>query len=187
MQDNETLKNIKMRRSVRAYKPEQIMDCDLNAVIEAGLYAPFAEEDSRFFSVIRNSGMLSSLNSAAKEFARNSDMPWLVALGQDMEFNCLYGAPTVIIISGSEGGVALEMDCAAAAENMLIAAESLGIGSCWIYFSIMAFSHPDANKLKTELKIPEGYKPVISIALGFEDGQKTAPPCRNADRITYID
>lgn len=74
------------------------------------------------------------------------------------------------------------MDCAAAAENVL-AAESLGIGSCWIYFSSMAFSDTDGDKLKTELEIPKGYRPVISMALGYQSGPKAAPPSRSEERI----
>jgi len=70
-------------------------------------------------------------------------MPHLQALGNNEKFNCLNGAPTLVIVSGHEKSpVPLDMDCAAATENMLIAAESIGLGSCWIFFVTMAFYSP---------------------------------------------
>ena len=47
------------------------------------------------------------------------------------KFNIFYGAPTVIVVSGRDNAIMPQVDCAAATENMLIAAESLDIGACW--------------------------------------------------------
>ncbi|MDR0844319.1 MAG: nitroreductase family protein [Tannerella sp.] len=59
---------------------------------------------------------------------------------KEEHFNCLYGAPTLIIVSCDERTVAPETDCAAATQNLLIAAESIGLGSCWIKFVVIIFS-----------------------------------------------
>lgn len=84
------------------------------------------------FIVVQGRGLLARLDAAAKEAARQTDIGHLRQLGNDDEFHCLYGPPTLIIVSGDQGSpVPLEADCAAATENLLIAAESLVLGSCW--------------------------------------------------------
>ncbi len=145
---NETLKIIKQRRSIRSFKDEQIKDAELQAVLEAGLYAPYTWEQSRHFTVIQNKELLNRLNIAAKESAKQMDFEHLRELGYNEGFNCLYYAPTLVIVSGIEQApIPLEADCAAATQNLLIAAESVGLGSCWIFFVLLAFNSPQGNEL----------------------------------------
>ena len=66
---NETLKIIKQRRSIRSFKDEQIKEEELQAVLEAGLYAPNAGDQAWHFTVIQNKELLDRLNLAAKEAA----------------------------------------------------------------------------------------------------------------------
>jgi hypothetical protein len=142
---NETLKIIQQRRSIRSYKDEPIREEELQAVVEAGLYAPNAGGQAWHFTVIQNKKLLDRLNLAAKEAAKQMDMQHLRELGNNEEFNCLYGAPVLIIVSGDEQvPIPLEADCAAATQNMLLAAESLGLGTCWIFLSYWRFTHPKA-------------------------------------------
>lgn len=190
MQDkitNETLKNIKQRRSVRSFKEEQIKEEELQAVLEAGLYAPFAWEQSKHFTVIQNKELLDKLNIAAKDAAMQMDFDHLMELGNDESFNCLYKAPALIIVSGDvQAPIPVEADCAAAMQNMLIAAESTGLGSCWIFFVILAFQSTQGAELLRELKIPEGYKPYYSAVFGYKNAETNNMPERNSSSITYI-
>lgn len=94
------------------------------------------------------------------------DIEGLQQLGIDENFHSQYNAPTLIIVSGKEQSVSPESDCAVATQNMLIAAESLDIGPCWIFLNILAFYSPQGFDLKKELQIPNGYKPFTSIAFG---------------------
>ncbi|HYE82295.1 MAG TPA: nitroreductase family protein [Clostridia bacterium] len=184
---NETLKTIKQRRSIRSFKYEQIKEEELQAVLEAGLYAPNAGDQAWHFTVIQNKGLLERLNIAAKEAAKQTGIEGLESIADNEEYNCLYGAPTLIIVSGSEQAfVSLEADCSAAIENMLLAAESVGLGSCWIYFTIFAFSSIQGPELRKELKIPEGYKPYYSVALGYKKDAAANAPDRKPGLITYI-
>ena len=70
---NETLKIIKKRRSIRSFKDEQIKEEELQAVLEAGLYAPNAGDQAWHFTVIQNKELLDRLNLAAKEAAKQMD------------------------------------------------------------------------------------------------------------------
>jgi nitroreductase len=185
--ENETLKIIKQRRSIRSYKDQQIKDEELQAVLEAGLYAPYAWDKSRHFTVIQNKELLDRLNLAAKEAAQQMDMEHLRELGNNERFNCLYNAPTLIIVSANDQvPIPIEADCAAATQNLLLAAESIGLGACWIFFVLLAFNSPQSTELRKELKIPDGYKPYYSVLLGYKDAATFDIPERNFDLITYI-
>jgi nitroreductase len=102
MCQNETIKIIKQRRSTRNYRDKQVTDNDLNTIIEAGLYAPNGGgniEQDIYFTIIQNRDMLGKINRLAKEFAKQSEMSRLQKLGNNDNFNCLYNAQTLIIIS----------------------------------------------------------------------------------------
>lgn len=184
---NETLKIIKQRRSIRSFKDEQIKEEELQAVLEAGLYAPNAGDQAWHFTVIQDTELLNKLNIAAKETAKYHDFEHLKELGIDETFNCLYGAPTLVIVSGNEQSpIPLDADCAAATQNLLLAAESIGQGSCWIFFVLLAFYSSQGPELRKELKIPEGYKPYYSAVFGYKKDTVVYVPDRKPDLITYI-
>lgn len=91
MLDNETLKNIKQRRSIRSFKDEQIGEEELQAILEAGLYAPNAGDQAWHFTAIQNKELLGRLELAAKETTKQIGIPHLRELGNDENFNCLNG------------------------------------------------------------------------------------------------
>jgi nitroreductase len=189
MHDNEILRIIKQRRSIRQYQEKQISDDELNVLLESAVYAPSGSgqiEDFIHFTVIQNKATMDRINNLAKEFARQSGIDYLIELGNNKEFNCLYGAPTFIIISYNENWVQPETDCAAATENMLLAAESMGLGGCWLYFPLQAFNTAHGKKLLEELKIPEGHKPITSLITGYKAGEEPAMPKRVAKNISRI-
>lgn len=184
---NGTLKIIKQRRSIRSFKDEQVKEEELQAVLEAGLFAPNAGDEAWHFTVIQNKKLLVRLNLAAKEAAKQMDIEGLRELGNNENFDCLYGAPALIIVSGNkQASVPLEADCAAATQNLLLAAESIGLGSCWIFFVTLAFDSQQGSELRKELKIPEGYKPYYSVVLGYKKDAIINVPDRKSNLITYI-
>ncbi len=183
---NETLNVIKRRCSVRSFLEKQVPDEALQAILEAGSCAPYAQEYTRHFTVVQNKALIDRLSEEAKAAAVLMDVPHLAALGQKKEYHCLYQAPTVILISAKEKSVAPESDCAAAIENMLIAAQSLEIESCWIYFTILAFLSPTGAALREVFKIPDGYNPSASVALGYAKEAAKSSLCESSSGVTYI-
>jgi nitroreductase len=189
MYDNEILKTIKQRRSIRNYKDKQISGDELKTIIEAGLYAPNGSgqlEDYVHFAVIQNKNMLDKINHLAKDFVQKAKIGGLVELGNDEHFNCLYNAPTFIIVSYNENWVQPETDCAAVTQNILLAAESIGLGGCWLYFPLQAFYDEQGKELLKELKIPDGYKPITSMTIGYKADEKINIPKREIKNISYI-
>jgi nitroreductase len=110
-----TLDVIKERRSIRKFKPEQIKEEELQAIVESGLYAPSAiNKQSWNFTVIQNQEILAELNEATKNVARNLDNEALKRIGENEKYNCFYYAPTVILVSGKDEERSKVMDCSAA-------------------------------------------------------------------------
>lgn len=163
---NETIKTILSRRSVRAYKPNQIPQEELSLILDAGHAAPYVTPDSRHFAAISGRGILKNLNRAAiAEGIKLGDFQR--ELFSAPGYDGTYGAPIVVIVSGKEDTVQYEAVCAAAVQNMLLAATSLGIASCWAYFPIFAFHGSEAETWKADLNIEDGFKPCAAVLLGY--------------------
>jgi len=182
---NKVLETIKNRRSIRKYKTEQIKQEELDLILEAGIYAPSGHNEQPWhFTVIQNKDLISQINTISKKIMANIEIDWIKKLALNPETNITYSAPTIIIVSGRKDGISAKTDCCAAVENMLIAAESLNIGSVWLGFAIFAFSNKD---LAPNIDLPEGYEPLYAFALGYKDlEQQPQAPKRNYNCINYI-
>lgn len=184
---NETLNNIRNRRSTRMFLPEQIAEESLKSIIEAGIYAPSASNQQPWhFTVIQNKELLDELNSKFKQFAKNSDSEYIRKVGNNENFHVFYKAPTVILVSGDENNNYASVDCAAAVENMLIASESLGIGSCWVGFISYLLNSDEGVELVGKLGIPKGFKQIHSVCLGNKKTTANNAPSRKENTINYI-
>lgn len=184
---NDTIKYILSRRSTRAFLPEQIKEEELEAVLQAALYAPSAHNDQSWhFTVIQDQPLLAALNVDAKIVGRRSKDAILRKMSGNEKLNIFYQAPTVILVSGENTALMPETDCAAATENMLLAAESLGLGACWIGLASFAFAGDNAAINRQKLLIPDGYTPYYAVALGYKKVHATNALPRRADTVTYI-
>ena len=163
---NETINTIISRRSIRAYKPDSIPQAVLSTILDAGQAAPYAMPDTRHFSVIQDKELIAEISKVAKlEGMKISE--YHKELFSTPGFDGTYGAPIVVVLSGKEDSVQYEAVCAASIQNMLIAAQSLGISSCWAYFPIFVFHGADADVWSDKLQIPAGFKPCAAALLGY--------------------
>jgi nitroreductase len=183
---NETIKVIKNRRSIRKFKSEQIRDSELQEILECALLAPNARNQQKWhFTVIQNKAVLNKMINILKENMMNSGIEFLAERAKDPDFNPFGNAPTVILITADKTARFVEIDCAAAAENILIAAEALGSGSHIMTSTELLFTSEKGKKLKRELGVPEGYEHICAIALGYKDENPPAKP-RRKDVVNYI-
>lgn len=136
--------------------------------------------------MIQDRGVISRLSEVAKaEGMKLGDFQR--ELFSAPGFDGTYGAPAVIVLSGNENTVQYEAVCAASVQNMLVAANSLGIASCWAYFPIFAFHGAQAEAWRAELCIPEGYKPCAAVLLGYgAEAQETGLAERYQNAVSYI-
>ncbi|MGO9014072.1 MAG: nitroreductase family protein [Dissulfurispiraceae bacterium] len=184
---NETLRSILNRRSNRAFLAEQIKEEELKTIIEAGIYAPSAHnQQSWHFTVVQDKQLLDQLSDDAKVAAKHFDDKLIQQLANNEKFHAFYNAPTAIIVSGEEKAMMPEVSCAAATENMLIAAESIGVGSCWVAFVGFAFGGEKGKDYLKRLGIPEGYKPSHAVALGYKKIEHAKAPARRENTVNYV-
>jgi len=154
----DTFKTIATRKSTRGFKDTQIDEKDLIRILAAGGSAPIGmgAYEAMHITVVQNKARLEKISSLVAAAFKRTDM------------RPFYGAPTLIIISGKRGahGMAIEeLNAGCIAENMLLAATDLGLGSVFILSTIAAFK---ADPLLTKsLNIPEDYAPICSIIVGY--------------------
>lgn len=184
---NQTIESILNRRSVRVYSDEQIKQDDLDLILQSGCYAPSGcNMQPWHFTVIQNKEILDILNVETKKELLNSDNEYFHNFAKNEKYDIFYNAPTVIVISGEKKALVPETDCAAATENMLIAAESLNIGTCWIGLITFLFKSSKAEEFLKMIQIPDGYEPYYAISLGYKKIQDTKPPQRRENTVSYI-
>lgn len=185
---NEIFKNIYERRSIRNYRPDAVPDDAIKEIIRAGTFAPSAMNVQPWrFVVIRNREMIKRLSDKAKELwveqSKNMQSPDLQRLADMVSvpnFNLFYNAPLLIMIFTDPRGFMPQVDCAMAAQNMMLAARSLGLGSCWIG---LAQPLERVSSIMRELGVPERHRLVGSLIFGFPAVDVQEAPERNGNVI----
>lgn len=181
---NDVLAAIKNRRSVRRYKPEQIKDEELAAIIDAGLSAPSAvNQQSWHFTVIQNSGIIDSLAAKVKGLLDTHPNEHVRGFAKSSTFHVFYHAPTVVIVSLDGNALSPMADCSAAIQNMLLSAQSLGIGSCWIGMTSVYFTDASHNG---EFGISDGFLPRYAVCLGYPVDTQGKAPARREGTVNYL-
>ena len=184
---NETLAVIRRRRSIRQYETRQISDKELNAILDAALFAPTEMNQQKWhFSVVQSNSALAKMDRITRENKLNSNIAYIVKNAGRDDYHTYYNAPTVVIVSGDKQASSIQMDCAAAAQNIALAAESLGIGSCIITSAGFLFASTNGRRMKKELGIPKGYEHICSITLGYKATDKLTAPPRNREVFSYL-
>ncbi len=184
---NTIIDAIKSRRSVRSFKPGQLKESELKAILEAGSFAPSAMNGQTWhFTVIQDKALLDSWSEQVRQILKGVDNPKLQERLKDPNYHTFYHAPTLIVISGQADAMFHVTDCAAATQNMLLAAAALGIGSCWIGIISRLLESPVGPELTRALQIPVGYKPLHAVALGYPAGDAPAAAARKEGTINYI-
>lgn len=167
---NETIQTILGRRSIRAYKPDQLDRDSLEMILDAGKYAPSAMNQQPWhFTVIQNGSLLEKLETSCKTVFMESDIEALRELARRDGFSVFYRAPALVIVTGDSGALAPQYDCTLAMQNMMLAAASLGIGSCWMHAVMMFYATEKGKELFRSLGIvfPERHQPYASAVFGY--------------------
>lgn len=171
---NDTIKTILQRRSIRCYQQKQIADEELNEILEAGKYAPSAmNQQSSHFTVIQNKNIMKELVTLGKEATKSTGNPF-------------YDAPTVVLVFAKKGNIAPVHDASLAIGNMLNAAASLNIGSCWIHCVNRIFNTDKGKEFQKKLSVGEEYGIVGSFILGYPAEKAPEAKPRKNDFVNII-
>ena len=171
---NEVIKNMEERRSVRGYKPDMIRKEDLDTIIEAGTYAA------------TGMGMQSPIIVAVTDKATRDQLSAMNAKIMGTDTDPFYGAPVVLIVLADKARPTYLYDGSLVMGNLMNAAHSLGIGSCWIHRAKEEFESEEGKQILEGLGITGDYIGVGHCALGFTDGSYPDVIPRKDNRVYYI-
>ena len=171
---NQVLEALKNRRSIRKYKTEQIKDEELNAVLEAGTYAPTAMgKQSPIIIAVTNREMrdrLSAMNAA-------------VMGSQNDPF---YGAPVVLVVLADKSVGPYLYDGSLVLGNLMLAAHAEGLGSCWIHRAKEEFESAEGKQILRDLGVEGEYEGIGHCILGYPAAPAAEPKPRKENYVYYI-
>lgn len=187
---NQVVENIHARRSVRLYQDKEVPKVDLEQIIKAGTSAPTGGNSQCWRFVIIQ-------DNATREKLAQMSIPrvdkWIEKYANE-EFKVLrkrlagknpdttyYGAPVIIFVVG--WGNTASSDCSMACENMMLAARSMGIGSCWVYFGQLVIDDPE---VRTMLELKEGESVFGPLIFGYPKGDFPKAPPKNEPVVKWI-
>lgn len=161
---NETIKNLVERRSCRKYSSTQIKEDELNRVLKAGEYAPTGMGmQSPIIVVLQNKSIIDKLSKINAKIMGKDEDPF-------------YGAPTVLVVLADKNiGTYIE-DGSLVLGNLMNAAYSLGLGSCWIHRAKEEFETDEGKELLKEWNISENYVGIGHCILGYPEEKSEAKP-----------
>ena len=191
------LEVIQSRRSVRRFTGEQISDAELESLIEAGRYAPSGgNSQTNHLIVIQKESVLAEIRSRVQAaFAQMevqedtyASIVNSIALSkrEGHEYAFFFNAPTLIVLANKKGYANAMADCACVLENMMLAAASLGLGSCWINQLRWLDGNPEINAYMQSLGLAGDETICGAVALGYPAVAPAPPAPRKGNPVTYV-
>ena len=178
---------IAQRKSTRAYLDKPVIDEDLEKIVEAGRWAPNA--GPYHISVVRNANLRQRINDRTRDAMMGSGIEFLQKRASLPGYQPLYGAPVILLISAPGNAPYGAVNAALAAENMLLEATGLSLGSCYLVSPTLAMSGGDGSDLSREAGIPDGYELKCAVIVGhaaaenrFGVGERTM-----RGSVSYVD
>ena len=184
---NIVLETIKTRRSCRKYKSEPISEEKMIRIIDAGLQAPSGGSfQSCHFTVLQNKSIIEQINHEIYMTFSSSNNPFLIQVSKRENKDFFYGAPMIVIVSGDSAAITPQDDMAVASQNMMLAAESIGISSCWIGFGGALSFTGNFEKYSKLLELPENHVPHHAVVFGYREGNDPNPINIKENRVNII-
>lgn len=172
---NETLRTLQERRSVRSFLPDPIPEHILDAILDAGTWAPTGKnQQSPVMVVVRDAETIDYMeNLNAAVMGQTGTHPF-------------YGAPVVVVVLADGDNYNWLRDGSLVMGNLMNAAHSLGVGSCWINRAQEVFDSEEGKALLRRWGIPENYRGIANCILGWPKGDIPAPRPRKTDYIRKV-
>ena len=171
---NEVTKVLCERRSIRKFKDKQIPKDILDEILKCGTFAPNGKsKQSARIVVIQNKELIDKIAKINGSFINKEGI------------DPFYGAPTLIVVFADKNVFTYVEDGSAVMTNMLNAAYSLGVDSCWVHRAKETFETEEGKKLMAKWGLGDEYIGVANAVLGYRD--MILPPAipRKADFIIF--
>ena len=179
-QSEVVVKTIMERRSIRKYKPQPVEREKMQTIVECGVNAPNAMNRQPWeIRVVDNPDFINGVTELYKK-----EQP---KVAEDPNFkNMFRNAPTVVFVGRDVQSGSAEFDCGLLSENMMLAAQSMGIGSCCLGSPAAFMRSPAAAEYLKQLGFSEGYELLYCIAFGYPDEAPAAKP-RDLTKIKFVE
>ena len=175
MDMNQVIQAMLDRRSCRSYKAEQIKEAELEQILLAGTYAANGMgRQAAKIVVVQDPATREQLRAMNAAVMGNPDM------------DPFYGAPTVCVILADPEVRTWQEDGSLVLGNMMLAASTLGVASCWIHRAQQEFDSPEGKALLAKWGIPERYRGVGHCILGYAAQALPAAKPRKADFVVRV-
>lgn len=173
---NESIKNMIERRSIHNFKPDKMVSReDMDAIIEAGTYAA------------TGMGMQSPVIVAVTDKATRDQLSKMNAAIMGRDADPFYGAPVVLIVLADKNRPTHVYDGSLVMGNLMNAAASLGIGSCWIHRAKEEFESEEGKALLKKWGIEGDYEGIGHCVLGYPEGSIPKAKPRKENYVYYVD
>ena len=180
MEVNPVLSSIMARRSIRKYLDKPVEHEKLEVIVKCGINAPSGmNRQPWIIRVVEDQQLIADVTEVFKQ--ENAEQ-----VKRDKDFkNMFRNAPNLICVCTPANGGG-ELDAGLLGENIMLAAQSLGLGTCCLGGPVRFLLTNEKCKFFLErLDIPEDYKLNYIIAIGYPDEQPEAKP-RDASKVKYI-
>lgn len=178
--ENAVIETIMSRRSIRKYKPQPVEREKMEKIAECGINAPNGRNlQSWEIRIVDNADFIDGITAIyLEEHPEAADEPGFR--------NMFRNAPTVVFIANNPAYGFSQVDCGLLGGNMVLAAKSMGIGSCCLGSPAAFMKTPEAAEYLEKLGFSEGYELLYVIAFGYPDESPAAKP-RDSSKIKFID
>lgn len=172
---NQTIQDLKERRSVRAYQAQQIKDEELEVILEVGAYAATGQgKQSPVIVAVQDPQTIFKLSKLNAQVLGNPNM------------DPFYGAPTVVVVLADKAIPTYIEDGSVVIGNLMNAAHAVGVDSCWIHRAKEVFESEEGKLLLKEWGINGDYAGVGHCILGYREGDYPQAKERKSGYITII-
>lgn len=177
---NQVVETIMTRRSIRQYKPEAVEREKMQTIVECGINAPNAMNRQPWeVRVVDNPDYINGVTELYKKANPQA--------AADSTFrNMFRNAPTVVFIGHDTKSESSPFDCGLLAENMMLSAWSMGIGSCCLGSPARFMMTPEAAEYLKKLNFSEGYELLYCIGFGYPDETPAAKP-RETSKVQFVE
>lgn len=172
-----TLEQILHRRSIRRYKSELPARELIEKITEAGTYAACGRNNqSGLIIAVTNQELRNRIS------AMNNKI-----YGGEEGFDPFYGAPAILIVLAKKDSPHRVYDGSLIMGNMMLAADALGLGTCWIHRAKEEFETEEGKAILRELGITEEYEGIGHLALGYPDGKHPVARPRKENYVYFAE
>ena len=178
---NPVIETIMARRSIRNYKDQPVEREKLQEIAVCGVNAPNAINRQAWeVRIVDNAEYINGITEAyAKNHPKAAEEPGFK--------NMFRNAPAVILIANDTTFGYSQVDCGLMAENMMLAAQSMGLGTVCLGGPIgFMNSNPDAAPYLERLGLSENYQLLVAIAVGYPNESPAARP-RDLNKIKFVE